>query len=73
MKERTRTINKQSSINTIIILLAANALLALVWYSELYIPQTYTQQFNQQLIANNINQINENNAKVCLDTTTMRD
>jgi len=73
MKERTRTINKQSSINTIIILLAANALLALVWYSELYIPQTYTQQFNQQLIANNINQINENNAKVCLDTTAMRD
>lgn len=73
MKALVRQINRQASKHTVAMFAAANVLLALLWFTELYIPQSDTSRLNIQTIADNIALISSYKANVCLDTSALSD
>ena len=73
MKAYVRQINKQASTHTIAMFLVANVILGVLWFTELYIPQSDTSRLNVKTIQDNIAEINNYKAKVCLDTTVITD
>lgn len=73
MKEFVRKLNKQSSLQTVIVLVAANVLLGLLWFSELYVAQSDTSRLNLELVADQIREINNFDTRICIDSSALAD